>query len=135
MANNINRVLLTGNLTKDPELHDFSGTKVCRMRVAVNGRVKKSDEWVDKANYFDVVAFGSQGENCAKYLSKGRPLAVDGRLDWNEWEKDGEKRQGVQVIADSVQFLDDGKRDESSGGGQPEAAAAAVSPADDDIPF
>jgi single-strand DNA-binding protein len=134
MASNINRVLITGNLTKDPELHDFDGTKVCRMRIAVNSRSKKSGEWVDKANYFDVVAFGSQGENCNKYLSKGRPLAVDGRLDWNEWEKDGERRQGVQVIADSVQFLDDGKRDEGTAGAS-EPTTAVSSAAEDDIPF
>jgi single-strand DNA-binding protein len=75
--------------------------------VAVNSRRKNaSGEWEDKPNYFDVTVWGAQGENCATYLSKGRPVAVDGRLDWREWEtQDGGKRQSVSIIADSVQFL------------------------------
>jgi single-strand DNA-binding protein len=117
-ASNINMVVITGNLTKDPELrHTGGGTAVCEMRVAVNSRRKdQSGNWVDKPNYFDVVVFGGQGENCANYLNKGRPVAVEGRLDWREWEaKDGSgKRQAVQIIANTVQFL--GSRDGSGGG-------------------
>jgi single-strand DNA-binding protein len=154
-ASNVNVVVITGNLTRDPELRSTgSGMAVCDMRVAVISRRKDaSGEWVDKPNYFDVTVFGGQGENCATYLSKGRPVAVEGRLDWREWEaKDGSgKRQAVSIIANSVQFL--GSRD--SGGG--EAAAgnrfnaqsdvpadtsdfgspepAAVGASDDDIPF
>lgn len=133
---NINRVLLTGNLTRDPELKEFGSTKVCNMRLAVNNRVKQGEEWVDQPCYFDIAAFGSQGENCAKFLSKGRPVAIDGRLHWREWTTDGgDKRQAVSVIASSVQFLDSGKRDDEPGAGQ---QATAVSPAaadEDDIPF
>ena len=118
-ASNVNVVVITGNLTRDPELrHTGGGTAVCELRVAVNSRRKdQSGQWVDKPNYFDVVVFGGQGENCANYLSKGRPVAVEGRLDWREWEaKDGSgKRQAVQVIANTVQFL--GSRDGSGGGG------------------
>jgi single-strand DNA-binding protein len=118
-ASNVNVVVITGNLTRDPELrHIGGGTAVCELRVAVNSRRKdgQSGQWVDKPNYFDVVVWGAQGENCANYLSKGRPVAVEGRLDWREWEaKDGGKRQAVQIIANSVQFL--GSRD-GSGGGQ-----------------
>ncbi|MBS1845055.1 MAG: single-stranded DNA-binding protein [Actinobacteria bacterium] len=117
-ASNVNVVVITGNLTKDPELRSTNGgMSVCEMRVAVNSRRKdQSGQWVDKPNYFDVVVFGAQGENCANYLSRGRPLAVEGRLDWREWEaKDGSKRQAVQIIANSVQFL--GSRD--GGGGAP----------------
>lgn len=131
---NINRVLLTGNLTRAPELKDYDGTKVCNMRLAVNNRVKVRGDWTDKACYFDIVAFGSTGENCAKYLDKGRPIAVDGRLDWREWEQDGNKRQAVQVIASTVQFLDDGKRDERSSG-EPSAPVPVSNAAEDDIPF
>jgi single-strand DNA-binding protein len=118
-ASNINTVVITGNLTRDPELrHTGGGTSVCGMRVAVNSRRKDgSGNWIDKPNYFDVTVFGAQGENCANYLSKGRPVAIEGRLDWSEWEaKDGSgKRQKVEIIANTVQFL--GSRDGGGEGG------------------
>src|SRR5437763_11220512 len=81
---NINRVVLVGNLTKDPELrHTPSGTAVCSLRIAVNSRRRdESGQWVDKPNYFDVSIFGNQAESSAQYLSKGRPVGIDGRLDW-----------------------------------------------------
>ena len=146
---NINRVVLVGNLTKDPELRTTpSGTSVCKLRVAVNTRQKDAStgEWGDKPNYFDVTVWGNQAESCAQYLSKGRPIGVDGRLDWREWDaQDGTKRQAVEIIADTVQFL--GSRGE---GGDPEARSAGnqfvpagaaaeradfPAAADDDIPF
>jgi single-strand DNA-binding protein len=115
-ASNINRVIITGNLTADPELRSLpSGTSLCKLRVACNTRRKdnSTNEWVDKPNYFDVTVWGAQGENCARYLSKGRPVAIDGRLEWREWESEQGKRQAIDIIADSVQFL--GGRDEGSG--------------------
>ncbi|MGD9735888.1 MAG: single-stranded DNA-binding protein [Solirubrobacterales bacterium] len=117
-ASNVNVVVITGNLTRDPELrHTGGGTAVCELRVAVNSRRKEGDNWVDKPNFFDVVVWGAQGENCATYLQKGRPVAIEGRLDWREWEaKDGGKRQAVQIVANTVQFL--GSRDGGGGGGQ-----------------
>ena len=142
---NINRVVLVGNLTKDPELrHTPSGTAVCKLRVAVNTRQKdQTGQWVDKPNYFDVTVWGNQGESCAQYLAKGRPIGIDGRLDWREWEaQDGTKRQAVEIIAENVQFL--GSRGDGEGRPQfvPEGAAAAApdadfggSATDDDIPF
>jgi len=141
MAGNINRVVLVGNLTRDPELrHTPAGTPVCSLRVAVNTRRKdESGEWVDKPNYFDVTVWGQQGENCAQYLAKGRPVAIDGRLEWREWEaQDGSKRQAVEIVADSVQFL--GGRQEAEGAAYVPAGAGGgddfpPSPADDDIPF
>jgi single-strand DNA-binding protein len=150
-ASNINVVVITGNLTKDPELRSTGGgTSVCELRVAVNSSRKngQTGQWEDKANYFDVVVWGAQGENCANYLSKGRPVAVEGRLDWSEWEaKDGSgKRQKVQIVAKSVQFL--GSRDGGGGGNgsftpssdvpadsSDFAGAAAGGGGDDDIPF
>lgn len=106
-ASNINRVVLTGNLTSEPDLKTLaSGTSVCKLRVACNTRRKDGDEWVDKPNYFDVTVWGKQGERCARFLEKGRPVAVDGRLEWREWEtQEGGKRQAVDIVAESVQFL------------------------------
>jgi single-strand DNA-binding protein len=141
---NINRVVITGNLTRDPELRSTpGGTAVCKLRVAVNSRRKdgQSGEWVDKPNYFDVTVWGAQGENCSTYLSKGRPVAVDGRLDWREWEaQDGSgKRQAVEIIADSVQFLGgrpEGEQPQFVPSGAPaESGADFSSGGDDDIPF
>jgi single-strand DNA-binding protein len=107
-AININHVVLTGRLTSDPDLRVLpSGSSVCGLRIAVNARRRDSaGEWVEKPNFFDVVVFGSPGENVAKYMRKGRPVAIDGRLDWREWETpDGRHAQAVSVIAKTVQFL------------------------------
>jgi single-strand DNA-binding protein len=140
----INRVVLVGNLTRDPELrHTPSGTAVCSLRLAVNTRRKdETGQWIDKPNYFDITVWGNQGERCAQYLAKGRPVAVDGRLEWREWETpEGNKRQAIDVVADTVQFL--GSRGDGDGGSYiPSETAAAPagndfpsSPTDDDIPF
>jgi single-strand DNA-binding protein len=156
MAGNINRVIITGNLTKDPDLASISGsgTSVCSLRIACNGRRKNNEtgQWEDQANYFDVSVFGQQAENCHRYLKKGRPVAIDGRLRWREWnDSNGQKRQSVDIIADSVQFL--GGRDDAGNGngysssapaqesdipidtGDFESAAVGAGAADDDIPF
>jgi single-strand DNA-binding protein len=150
MAANINRVVLVGNLTRDPKLRNTpSGTAVCSLRIAVNTRRKDSTgQWTEKPNYFDITVWGNQGESCAQYLSKGRPVAVDGRLEWREWDaQDGTKRQAVEIVADSVQFLG-GRGDAGDGGGGGgdggnqfvPAGASSGSDADfqgsdDDIPF
>jgi single-strand DNA-binding protein len=133
-ATNINRVIITGNLTRDPELRSLpSGMSVCSLRVACNTRRKdnQSNEWVDKPNYFDVTIWGRQGENAAQYLSKGRPVAIDGRLEWREWQdQQGNKRQSVDIIADNVQFLSDGN---GGGGGYSNGGSNGFS-AQSDIP-
>ncbi len=143
---NINRVVLVGNLTRDPELrHTPSGTSVCKLRVAVNTRQKDpaTGQWGDKPNYFDVTVWGNQAESCAQYLGRGRPVGIDGRLDWREWEtQDGSKRQAVEIIADTVQFLG------SRGDGESRSEGGYLAPSDvrantddftpagdDDIPF
>jgi single-strand DNA-binding protein len=103
---NINSVTLTGYLTRDPDLKELdSGTKVANMRIAVNGRRRTADGWVDTVDYFNVAAFGTQGENCDTYLAKGRPIAVTGRLDWRERGEGEERREYVKVIAEQVEFL------------------------------
>ena len=132
-ATNINRVVLTGNLTADPELRALpSGTSVCKLRVACNTRRKSAGgEWEDKPNYFDVTVWGAQGENCARFLSKGRPIALDGRLEWREWQSDdGQKRQSVDIIADTVQFLS-GRDDAGNGNGY----SSSVSASESDVPI
>jgi single-strand DNA-binding protein len=134
MAGNINRVIITGNLTKDPVLGSIpnSPVTVCNLRVAVNGRRRSaSGDWEDAPNYFDVSVFGQQGDNCAKYLKKGRGVAVDGRLRWREWtDNEGQKRQAVDIIADSVQFLG-GRDDAGSGNG----FSSGVQPVEGDVPI
>jgi single-strand DNA-binding protein len=145
---NVNRVVLTGNLTADPEL--VADGRVCKLRLAVNGREKRQGEWQDYASYFDVTVFGAQGQNCKQYLAKGRPIAVDGRLRQRRWTTpEGQNRAAVEVIADSVQFLGARKDDAQNGYGaaapQPDAPIdtgefepAPVSPGPvtaDDIPF
>jgi single-strand DNA-binding protein len=138
---NLNRVVLTGNLTRDPELRSTpSGTAVCSLRIAANTRRKTSGgEWVDKPNYFNVTVWGAQGENCARYLAKGRPVAVDGRLEWREWTaQDGGKRESIDIIADAIQFLANGQNPTATGGaGQtaPEEPPATAGEDPDDIPF
>src|SRR3954449_9497824 len=149
-ASNINRVVITGNLTRDPELRSLqSGNSVCSLRIATNTRRKdQSGEWVDKPNYFSVTVWGAQGENCHRFLSKGRPVAIDGRLEWREWQdKDGNRRESIDIIADSVQFLGS-REDGGNGGGRftPQSdvpadtgdfqtAPVGAGAADDDIPF
>jgi single-strand DNA-binding protein len=152
---NINRVIITGNLTRDPELRSFpSGSSVCSLRVACNTRRKNNEtgEWEEQPNFFDVSVWGAQGENCSRYLKKGRPVAIDGRLRWREYEtQEGHKRQSIDIIADSVQFL--GGRDDAGNGngfsssvrvaesdvpidtGDFESAPVAAGAAADDIPF
>lgn len=157
MAGNINRVILTGNLTRDPEIRNMTnGTAVCKLGIAVNGRRRnEAGQWEDDPNYFNITVFGQQAENCKRYLEKGRPVAVDGRLNWHQWESEGQKRSAVDIIAETVQFLG-GRGDAPSGGnangfssGAPAAVAsdipidtndfvstpAAASAADEDIPF
>lgn len=145
-AQDINSVVITGNLTQEPELRTLaSGTTVCHMRVAVNSRRKNSQtrEWEDKPNYLNVVVWGAHGASCAEHLSKGRPVAVEGRLDWREWEakEGGGKRQAIEIIADTVKFLggkpsagtSSSPSGENAAGGGDQAEITAT--AEEDIPF
>jgi single-strand DNA-binding protein len=132
-ASNINRVIITGNLTRDPEMRSTGGgLAVCGLRIATNTRRKDNStgEWVDKPNYFDVTIFGRQGENAAQYLSKGRPVAIDGRLEWREFtDQQGNKRQAVEIIADNVQFL--GGQGDGGGGGNYGGGGSSFTPRSD----
>jgi single-strand DNA-binding protein len=105
----INRVVLVGRLTRDPELRSLpSGTSVCSLRIACNSaRREATGELTERPNFFDVSAFGPVGESVGHYMKRGSRVAIDGRLEWREWETDDQrKRQAVSIVADTVQFLD-----------------------------
>ncbi len=131
-----NKVILMGNLTRDPEKrYTQGGTCIVNIGLAVNRRIKRNEEWVDDVSFFDIVVFGNQAENCAKFLAKGRPVLVDGELQQRRWETpEGQKRSKVEVVANRVAFL--GSRPDSGGGSfQSEGNSAPPPIEDDDIPF
>jgi single-strand DNA-binding protein len=105
----INRVVLVARLTRDPELRALpSGQSVCSLRVVCNGTRRDGDgDYHERPNYFDVSAFGGQAENIDRYTRRGSLVAIDGRLEWREWETaEQQRRQTVSIVADTVQFLD-----------------------------
>ena len=144
MARSFNQVILMGNLTRDPELRSTpNGQSVCSFSLALNRSYKGADgNWQEATDYVDVVAWGPLGERVAQYLTKGRPALVSGRLQSSSWEKDGQKRTKVEVVAQDVTFL--GGRDggeSSQGGGSGYSGASSDSgaakpskkPAKDDV--
>jgi single-strand DNA-binding protein len=105
----INRVVLVGRLTRDPELRALpSGRSVCSLRVACSATSRDGDgEYQERPNYFDVSVFGAAAESVERYTRKGRRVAIDGRLQWREWESEEQgRREAVSIVADSVQFLE-----------------------------
>jgi single-strand DNA-binding protein len=124
----INRVVLIGRLTKDPELHELpSGQSACNLRIACNGIRRDADgEYRERPHFFDVSVYGGLAENVARYMTKGRLVAIDGRLEWREWETaEQQKRQTVGVVAENVQFLEPpaGERGERGEGDSGDGAA------------
>lgn len=148
----INRVNISGNLTRDPELRATQGgTSVLTFGVAVNDRRKnpQTGEWEDVPNFIDCVVFGSRAEPLTKFLSKGSKVAIEGKLRWSQWERDGQKRSKIEVIVDEVEFLSQRKQNEQQvqqGYAEKKvkraAGGSAVNPSnyggdvyDDDLPF
>jgi len=140
----INRVTVSGNLTRDPELRaTSSGMSVLKIRMAVNDRRKnqQSGEWEDVPNYVDVTVFGARADALSRFLGKGSKVAIDGKLRWSEWEnQQGEKRSKLEIVADEIEFLS--SRDSSSGGGSSFGSSASTEPTpdapgagDEEIPF
>ena len=142
----LNHVVLIGRLTRDAELKYTSGGQaVCKFSIAVNRRRKSGDQWVDEANFFDIVLWGRQGESLNQYLVKGKLVGVDGELRQDRWEQDGQNRSKVEIVANNIQLLGGGA------GGSPGAAFGpgagrgeidrrdSIPPSDDgfsdDIPF
>lgn len=125
----INIVTVAGNLTRDPELKSTaSGFPVLHLGIAVNDRMKnqQTGEWEDYPNFFDVTMFGKRAESVARFLAKGSKVTVQGKLHWSQWERDGQKRSKVEIIADELEFMS-----RSEGG----SAQPAGGYADDDCPF
>jgi single-strand DNA-binding protein len=110
-----NRVILVGNLTRDPELRYIpSGTAVSDIGLAVNDRIKRGDQWVDEATFVDITLWGRTAEIANEYLSKGSPVLIEGRLKLDRWEKDGQKHSKLKVVGDRLQML--GSKEGGGGG-------------------
>lgn len=128
----INRVLISGNLTRDPELRQTAGgLDVLGFSVAVNDRRKnpQTGEWEDHPNFIDCTMFGSRAESVSRFLSKGSKVAIEGKLCWSQWECDGQKRSKIEVVVDEIEFMT-----QRSDEGSPSAQVPAVYEAED-IPF
>jgi len=127
----LNKVVLIGNLTRDPELRYIpSGSAICKFGLAVNRKYKAGDEWKDETTFVDITVWGKQGETASEYLSKGRQVCVEGRLTYSQWETDdGQKRSKLEVTGERVIFLGGGRgqnQGQDQGGGLPP---------EDDVPF
>jgi single-strand DNA-binding protein len=131
MAQDLNTTALVGRLTSDPELRQTgSGMSVCSLRVAFTSNRKNGDVWEDKSNFINVNVWGRQAESAAQYLSKGKRVAISGRLEWREWKTDsGDTRSTIEIVADRVQFI------EPRSEGQQQPAQSAPPPSDDNVPF
>ncbi len=129
----INRVNISGNLTRDPELRQTQGgMAILNIGVAVNDRRKNAQtgEWEDVPNFVDCVVFGSRAEKLAQFLSKGSKVAIEGKLRWSQWEKDGAKRSKLEVIVDEIEFMSRGQQ-----GQQRQQQTASADLYDENIPF
>lgn len=121
----INRVVISGNLTRDPDLRSTaSGMPVLGFGVAVNDRRKnqQTGEWEDYPNFIDCTMFGARAQRVSRFLSKGSKVAIEGKLRWSQWERDGQKRSKIEVIVDEIEFMT------SRNDGAPRAAAPMAAP-------
>lgn len=135
MAAGVNKVIVIGNLGKDPEVrYGQSGSAVCKMTVAVGERVKRGEAWEDHTEWVTVTAFGKTAELCGEYLAKGRQVYVEGKMRTRKYEKDGVTKYSTEVVADTVQFL--GKKGEDgSAEKKPQTSKATEESPEDDLPF
>lgn len=133
----INRVNISGNLTRDPEMrHTASGMQVLSFGMAVNDRAKnpQTGEWEDRPNFIDCTMFGARAEAVSRYISKGSKVAIEGKLRWSQWEKDGRKRSKIEVIVDEIEFMSR-REDVVRVSAQQPTAAPVPDVYDEDIPF
>jgi single-strand DNA-binding protein len=131
----VNHVILIGRLTRDAELkYTSGGMAVCKFAIAVNKRRKQGEQWVEEANFFDIVLWGRNGESLNQYLIKGKQIAVEGELHQNRWEQDGQSRSKIEIIANNVQLLggNSGAQGSSGSGGFSGASSLGVSAPNDE---
>ncbi len=124
----INRVNISGNLTRDPELRATAGgTQVLSFGVAVNDRRRnpQTGDWEDYPNFVDCTMFGTRAEAVSRYLSKGAKVAIEGKLRYSSWERDGQRRSKLEVIVDEIEFMSRGNGGQGSGYGQGQGYAPA----------
>ena len=108
---NLNKVMLTGNLTQEPDYKvTTNGTAILTLRVAVNDRRKVGDEWTDVPGFYDCIIIGRRAESLRQFLSKGRKVAIEGKLRYSSWEKDGHLRSKVEIAIDDLELLDSGRK-------------------------
>ena len=134
----INKVVITGNLTRDPELRrTASGTAILSMGVAVNNRRKNSQtgEWEDEPCFVDCTMFGTRAEAVSEYLRKGIKVAIDGKLRYSSWERDGQKRSKLEVTVDDLELLTPRESEQKPANTTPDTQYAEASVYDDDCPF
>lgn len=127
----INRVNITGNLTRDPELRATQGgTQVLHLGVAVSDRRRnpQTGNWEDYPNFIDCVMFGTRAEAIQRYLSKGTKVAIEGRLRYSSWERDGQKRSKIEVVIDEIEFMSSRQGGNSGGYGQQQGGYSAPAP-------
>lgn len=125
----INRVVISGNLTRDPDLRSTaSGMPVLGFGVAVNDYRKnqQTGEWEDYPNFIDCTMFGARAQSVSLFLSKGSKVAIDGKLRWSQWERDGQKRSKIEVIVDEIEFMS--QRQQGQLGSEPVYATPATAP-------
>lgn len=126
----INRVMISGNLTRDAELRTTqSGTSVLSMGVAVNDRRRNAQgEWEDYANFVDCTMFGTRAERIHQYLKKGLKVAIEGKLRWSQWERDGQKRSKLEVLVDDIEFMSSRNSDSQGGysGGYNQSSSSSM---------
>ena len=141
----INRVVVSGNLTREPELRQAGSTTVLQFGIAVNERRRNSqtDQWEEHPNFFDVLVWGARGEGLSRVLTKGMKVAIEGKLRWSSWTaQDGGKRSKVEIVADNVDFMSQGNREsaaprvaDSDNYAPPATTAPSVEVLTEDIPF
>jgi len=132
-----NKVMLMGNLTRDPELRYTSGgSPVCKLGLAINRRYRQNDEWKEEVCFVDITVWGKQAENCNEYLSKGRSIFLEGHLRQDRWEgEDGKKHSRMEVVAENVKFLAR-SGGSSQGGSQHDGSKQTTNQnSEDDVPF